>query len=263
MTEISIYQAAVTGILQGIGEFLPISSSAHLVIAPWIFGWEYQGLAYDVMLHLGTLLALAAVFWREWTGILVSGISKPSSADGRMLWLLAAGTVPAALAGYFLEHAAEHVFRSPLLIAINLAVFAGLLYAADKKFGGILNYKSLSIYDILIIGAAQSLAILPGASRSGITITAALLLGYKREEAAKISFLLSAPIIFGAVILEAKKLSFYSIDPAFITGFLFSFLSGWLSIKFLLHYIKTKPFNIFVIYRILLAGFIIVKVIFF
>ncbi len=257
MTTMTHLQSALLGILQGLGEFLPISSSAHLVIAPRLFGWEYQGLVYDVMLHLGTLLALLVYFAGDWSKIIRSGLARPSTYEGKMLWLIIFATMPAAAAGYFFEDAAEHIFRAPELIAFNLIIFAAVLYQADKKPRKTLVHSSLNLMDAAVIGLAQALAIFPGVSRAGITITAALWLGYRRDEAAKISFLLAGPIIIGATIFEARKLSLFLIDGPFITGFFCSVIASWLAIKFLLSYLKTRTVVVFVVYRIILGAVIL------
>ena len=167
------FQAIVLGVLQGAGEFLPISSSAHLAIAPRLFGWEYQGLAYDVMLHLGTLLAVLIYFARDWLKIFRDAITAPRSPEGRMLWLLALASVPAGAAGLLLNDYAETVFRDPLWIAFNLVFFSFVIYAADRKPAQALDESAFSPRHALLIGLAQCVALMPGASRSGMTIMAA------------------------------------------------------------------------------------------
>lgn len=254
--------AAALGLLQGIGEFLPISSSAHLAIAPWLMGWDYQGLAYDVMLHMGTLLAISLYFAKDWAGMIKAGLSRPASEEGRLLWLIALATLPAAIAGYFLEHAAENLFRGPVLMAANLIIFAAVLMIADKKSGGGRTCRAFNFRDAAVVGLAQALAILPGVSRSGITMTAALLAGYRRDEAARISFLLSGPVILGATVMEMRKFQSAAVDGPFLTGILTSFAVGWLSIKFLLSYLKTRNFDIFVIYRVILGILILAGVLY-
>jgi undecaprenyl-diphosphatase len=253
MTEI---QAAVLGLLQGTGEFLPISSSAHLALAPKVFGWQDPGLAYDVMLHLGTLAAVLAYFAKDWFKICSDALTRPSEKEGRLLWLLAAGTLPGGIAGLLLNHAAEHAFRDPRLIALNLAVFSVFIWLADRKPRQELDEAAFSLKDALIIGAAQALAIMPGASRSGMTIMAALFLGYRRGAAARLSFLLSTPIILGAALMEARKISFSGLDAAFYTGVAVSFVSGLAVIGLFLAWIKKRTLTPFLVYRVALAAVI-------
>jgi undecaprenyl-diphosphatase len=256
MTEL---HAVILGILQGIGEFLPISSSAHLALAPYIFGWQYQGLAYDVMLHLGTLLAIAVYFAKDWLAIIKAGLTRPKESEGRLLWLLAAGSVPAGVLGLLLNHQAEHAFRDPRWIAFNLIFFSGFIYWADRAPSQKKLIGGVSLKDILIIGLAQSVALMPGASRSGMTIMAALFLGYARYDAAKLSFLLATPVIFGAGLLEARKIAPADLNPAFAAGLIAAFIAGLLSIKFLLSYLKSKNLKPFIAYRVMLGLFIFWK----
>ncbi len=162
MTEL---HAVILGILQGVGEFLPISSSAHLALAPYLFGWQYQGMAYDVMLHLGTLLAIVICFAGDWLDIIKAGLTRPKEKEGRLLWLLAAGSVPAAVAGLLLNHKAEHAFRNPLWIAFNLIFFSMFIYLADRSASQKKTAGDQNLKDIVIIGLAQYVALMPGASR--------------------------------------------------------------------------------------------------
>ena len=253
-------QTVILGVLQGVGEFLPISSSAHLALAPHVFGWKDQGLAYDVMLHMGTLLAIAVYFARDWAGIIKAGLTKPRKTEGRLLWLLAAGCLPAAVLGLLLENTAENVFRDPRWIAFNLIFFSALIYAADRAPAQDKQLAGVSLRDILLIGLAQSLALMPGASRAGMTLMAALFLGYTRYDAARLSFLLATPIIFGAGLLAARKISPAEIDPAFLLGLAAAFAAGLLSIRFLLSYLKKNSLKPFLVYRVALGLFIFWKV---
>ena len=254
MTEL---QAVVLGFLQGAGEFLPISSSAHLALAPRLFGWGYQGLAYDVMLHLGTLLAVLIYFRRDWLEIFRSFLAAPSSPAGRMLPLLAAASVPAAVAGLALNDLAETAFRDPRWIAAALIGFSGLIYLADRNPAQELNESAFSLRHALLIGLAQCLALMPGASRSGMTIMAALLLGYKRSASARISFLLSTPVILGASLLEARKITPDQLNPAFALGMASSFLSGLVFIWLLMSWLKSRTLAPFLVYRVLLGAAIL------
>ncbi|HNT98276.1 MAG TPA: undecaprenyl-diphosphate phosphatase [Elusimicrobiales bacterium] len=251
-----IIQAIILGAVQGLTEFLPVSSSAHLVLFPRFLGWEYKGLSYDVMLHMGTLGAVVSVFWRDWLRLVKDGFARPAAPEGRGLWLLVLATVPAGLAGILLEDLAENVFRGETWMAVNLALFAGVMWFADRRAGGVKSLADLTVKSALLIGLFQALAIMPGASRSGVTITAALLLGFSRAESARVSFLLSTPIILGAGLLEGFKLGFGVMDPATIAGFLSAFATGWAAISFLMRYLRTNTLLPFVVYRALLAGLI-------
>lgn len=253
----TILDAVLLGLLQALGEFLPISSSAHLVLLPYFRGMEYQGLAFDVLLHAATLLAVILYFAKDWFHLLKDGLTHPASAQGRMLWYLAAATVPAGLAGLLLNDWAESTFRNPLMIAGCLMVFAALLWWADRK-GAKNETQEITFKTIMLIGCAQALAIMPGVSRSGITITAALLLGLSRPAGARISFLLSTPIIAGAALLEMGQLSAADIQAPLMWGFVSAFAGALAVIGWLMKYIKTHSFDIFVYYRWLLGAAIIV-----
>ncbi|HOX22482.1 MAG TPA: undecaprenyl-diphosphate phosphatase, partial [Elusimicrobiales bacterium] len=251
MTE---FQAVVLGILQGAGEFLPISSSAHLALAPKVFGWEYQGLAYDVMLHMGTLLAVLVYFSKDWVNILRDGFVRPRQKEGRLLWLLAAGSIPAGIGGLLLHDMAETVFRDPHWIAFNLIFFSLFIYLADRKARQALDETSFTLKDALLIGLAQTIALMPGASRSGMTIMAALFLGYSRPAAARLSFLLGTPVIFGAGLLEAAKLTSGDINTAFVCGVASSFVSGLVVIGLFLAWLKKHSLTPFLVYRVMLGA---------
>ncbi|MBI5744616.1 MAG: undecaprenyl-diphosphate phosphatase [Elusimicrobia bacterium] len=247
-------QAIILGTLQGAGEFLPISSSAHLALAPRLFGWEYQGLAYDVMLHLGTLLAVLIYFAKDWIKILKDGLGAPRSPEGKLLWLLVLASVPAAAAGLLLNDYAETVFRDPLWIAFNLVFFSFVIWLADRKPAQVLEEGSFSWKHALLIGLAQCIALMPGASRSGMTIMAALFLGYRRSSAARLSFLLSTPVIMGAGLLEARKISPAQLDAAFAWGLAAAFLSGLACIWLLLSWVKRRSLAPFLVYRVALGA---------
>ena len=251
----TIFDAVLLGLLQALGEFLPISSSAHLVLLPYLRGQAYQGLAFDVMLHAATLLAVLLYFWKDWWVLLKQGLSHPTGREGKMLWYLAAATLPAALAGFLFNDWAEHTFRNPLSIAGCLIIFASILWIADHRTK---NPREIEIFDVpfltvFLIGCAQALAIMPGVSRSGITITAALFLGLGRSVSARISFLLSAPIIAGAAVLEAGKLSPADFNAPLVWGFVTAFVAALFVIGGLMRFIKTHRFDVFVYYRIILG----------
>lgn len=248
----SIAEAVILGLLQALGEFLPISSSAHLVLLPFFRGVQYQGVSFDVMLHLATLLAVLLYFAKDWFVIIKDGLTRPKTREGKTLWLLALATVPAGLAGVLGQDAIETVFRSPLSIATCLMVFAVILWLADRKADPA-GRTDINLKNLLIIGCAQALALMPGVSRSGITITAALFLGFSRSQSARISFLLSAPVIGGAAVLELAHLSLADITAPLVWGFISAFLGALLVIGGLMKYIKTHSFNVFVVYRLLLG----------
>ena len=251
----TIFDGILLGLVQALGEFLPISSSAHLALLPYFRGQVYQGLTFDVLLHAATLLAVLLYFAKEWAVLLKEGLTKPTSANGKMLWYLAAATVPAALAGVLLDDWIENTFRNPLFIAFCLAVFGALLMWADHTAKQ--NKEDVSFQTILLIGCAQVLALMPGVSRSGITITAALLLGLSRSQSARISFLLSTPIIAGAALLKITQLSWADVNAPLVWGCLTAFVGGLLVISGLMKYIKTHSFDAFVYYRWLLAAAIV------
>lgn len=250
----TIFQAVIYGIIQGLGEFLPISSSAHLIVAPWLFGWKDPGLTFDVALHLGTLVAVILFFWKDWIKLISAGIKGTKTTDGKLFWFLVLATIPGGIAGVLLEKKAEHLFRNPALIGSSLIIMGIVLYYADK-FGKKKDHiDNIGLGRSFLIGLSQALAIIPGVSRSGITMSAGLFAGLSRESAAKFSFLLSTPIIVGAGLLKLKDMLHSSIQTApFLTAVITSAVVGFLSIKFLLDYLKNKSFNLFVIYR-LIAG---------
>ncbi len=255
------YKAAVYGIIQGLTEFLPISSSAHLALLPWFFGWEDPGLAFDVAMHWGTLVSVVFYFRRDiknliagWVGSF-SGKKEPANI---LPWTIILATIPAAFFGFLLEEKAETVFRSPVLISMTLAGAGILLFWADKKSPQSVTIQESNWKKALIIGIFQIFSIIPGVSRSGITTTGARFLSFTREEAVRFSFLLSIPIIFGAGVLKIDFIFKNLENPAFWVAFLSSAVSGLAAIHFLLTYVKKRSFTPFVIYRVLLAVVILV-----
>lgn len=247
-----IVQAIVLGVVQGITEFFPVSSTAHLILLPWFFGWsgDVNTLVFDVALHAGTLAALLLCFYKEWIDMLVG--------DRKKLLFIFIATIPAGAAGLVFGDAVEHALRSPLIIASSTVTFGIVMLLAERS--GRKNKERISFQDSLLIGIAQAIALIPGVSRSGITISAGLFKGLTRESAARFSFLLSTPVIGGATLLEGKKLlkypGAYHFDTFFI-GFLAAFVSGFFAIKFLLRFLRRNPLNIFVYYRFILAVVII------
>ena len=258
----STLQAAILGLVQGLGEFLPISSSAHLVLIPWFFKWNDPGLTFDIALHIGTLIAVAIYFWKDWLKLITKGLTDVRSTEGKLFWYLVAATISGAVVGFLLEKKAETIFREPVLIATMLILLGVLLYWADRKSVKHIEMNRITFRTSLFIGLSQALAIIPGVSRSGITMTMGLLMGLTREGAARFSFLLAAPIIFGAALV---KLPFLISNPSIITinfiiGILVSFVIGILSIGFLLRYVQTKNFLPFAWYRFILGSLVIVIV---
>ncbi len=256
----TILQAVILGLAQGLGEFLPISSSAHLVLIPWLFGWTDPGLTFDVALHLGTLVAVVIYFWKDWLQLIIKGFSDVRSVEGRLFWYLVVASIPGAIGGYLLEKKAETVFRSPTLIAIMLILMGIVLYWADRKSAKKIEMNHITFGTSLLIGISQVLAIIPGVSRSGITMTTGLLMGITREGAARFSFLLSTPIIFGAAMVKLPGLISNSsaITSNFIIGTVISCIAGIASIGFLLRYVQTKNFLPFSWYRFLLGALVII-----
>src|SRR5579863_9021799 len=254
---ISIVQAIILGAVQGLTEFLPVSSSAHLILVPWLMRWEDPGLAFDVVLHLGTLLALLVYYWREWLDMgmsVVDGRPLPR----RLLYLLIVASVPGAIIGVLLEKQAETIFRSPILIACTLAVMGVALWAADWIGSKKRKIEDIGLLDALLIGLSQALAIIPGVSRSGATITTARILGLERADAANFSFLMATPIIAGAGLLEARKFFHSGLTPQLGLGFTASAVFGLIAIAGLLSYVRMHTYRPFAIYRIALAILVVV-----
>ena len=257
----SILQAIVFGAVQGLTEFLPISSTAHLILLPWFLGWPDPGLAFDVALHLGTLVALLIYFRADWTALIASAFGfargRTQSPDARMAMYIVAATIPGAAAGALFEHKVEEAFRGPQLIGAMLIVMALVLVVAEMIGRRKKGLDEMSWTDAMTVGIAQAFAIVPGVSRSGSTISAGLFRSMKRDAAARFSFYLSAPIIGGAVakktldiVTEAKGLE--QLTPV-IVGILSSGIVGYLSIAFLMRYLQTHNTFLFVYYRIALG----------
>lgn len=253
-----VLQALILGIVQGLTELLPISSSAHLNLIPWIFNWEISE-SFDVALHFGTLLAIVIFFFKDWLKLIEGGykqvVKKEKSFEGKMFWYLVAATIPGGAIGFLLDHfAGDSLGKMPLLIAIALIVMGIILYLVDKKSPSTTDYEHMSFKQTFLIGFSQALAFIPGVSRSGVTMTTGRLMGVDRESTAKYSFLLSTPIVFGATLYKFKDFVF---NMPFFIGVLASFIVGILVIKFLLEYLKKGSFKVFAIYRIILGLFII------
>ena len=257
----NIFQAIVFGAVQGFTEFLPVSSTAHLILLPWFMGWPDPGLSFDVALHLGTLVALLLYFRADWIALVAAALQfvrgRTSDPKARMALFIVVATIPGALAGALFENTVETALRAPPIIALMLAAMALVLVVAELKGRRKKDLEQISWPDAIAVGLAQALALVPGVSRSGATITAGLFADMKRETAARFSFYLSAPIIAGAV---AKKtldilrigLTVDQMTP-FIAGIMSAGIVGYLSIAFLLRYLQTHNTFLFVYYRIALA----------
>ncbi len=268
-----IYQVIVLAVVQGVTEFLPISSTAHLWLAPWLFGWQDPGLMYTVALHLGTLLAVAVYFAASWLRLLARAfgrrVADPDlNANPRLFWFLVAATVPAGVAGLALEKYAESTLRSPYVIAIMMIGIGLVMAWAEARGRFEKNLGTITLPDSVAIGIAQALAIVPGTSRSGITIAAALFRNLERSAAARFSFLLSTPIIAGAAVKEGWNIvKAGGIAPemraAFGLGVLVSALTGYAAIAFLVRYLQTRTLKIFIWYRVICGIIIVALAIFF
>ena len=255
---LSVYQAIVLGIVQGLTEFLPVSSSGHLILVPWLLNWQGDGgLAFDVVLHLGTLLALLVFYWREWLEMAMSLVNG-NRVQRRLLFLLIVASVPGAIIGVLLEKQAETTFRSHyVIIAITLATLGVILWAADTYGSKKRKIGDLTVVDAIIIGFSQALAIIPGVSRSGATITTARFLGIERADAANFSFLMATPIIAGAGLHEAHKAFQGGLTAQLGWGFAASAVFGLIAIVWLLSYVRNHSYRPFAIYRIALAALVV------
>ncbi len=266
-------QAALLGLVQGLTEFLPISSSGHLLVVPWLLGWTsplLNSLTFDVALHLGTLGAVLVYFRHEWLALgraLTTAAPHRTAevaAQRRLAWLLVLGSVPAGIAGLLADEVVETLFRHPIVVAAMLVVVGVLMWVAELHYApGERTRNSLTaltIRDAVVVGMAQATALIPGVSRSGITIVAGLTTGLSRETAARFSFLLGAPVIAGAGLLKMGQLVGAGLGAAqiapFLAGMVMAFAVGYGAIALLLAYVRERPLHIFVIYRLGLAALI-------
>ncbi|MCZ6639036.1 MAG: undecaprenyl-diphosphate phosphatase [Thermodesulfobacteriota bacterium] len=259
-----LLQSIILGAIQGITEFFPVSSTAHLVLLPWFFSWTDQGLPFNVALHMGSLIAIIYYFWRDWILIIkefLQSVLKGSfegRPNGKTGLYLVIATVPGALAGLLFEEYAAGLLRHPLSIAFSLSFFGVILYFSDRVSKKNKTVGEMNIVDCIIIGLSQALAIIPGVSRAGITITGAMFRNLNREEAAKFSFLLGAPLIAGAGVFEARHLEYSAVmSVPFIAGVLASAVFAFLAIKYLLRFVRKSSYTVFVIYRLGLAVLIV------
>ena len=278
-----LWQAVVLAIAQGLTEFLPVSSTAHLTLIPWFLGFQDPGLTFDVALHVGTLIAVLIYFFRTWVDLLLLGVGRDSlfgsfdtiapdagpSPDGppkRLFWLLVLATIPGGVAGLIFQEQIATVLRHPAVIGSALILLAIPLAVGERVSRLRKDLGTVGVGDALWIGFAQALALIPGVSRSGATITAALFLDFRRDAAARFSFLLSTPIIAGAALKEGLGLATNGLPPgqelAFLVGVLVSAISGYLCIALFLRFLQFGTFKIFVYYRIIL-GIIVLALAFF
>lgn len=258
------FQALVLGLIQGLTEFLPISSSAHLSLAPWLFGWQDPGLAFDVALHFGTLIAVIWYFRDEWGKLIAAAVSmlrnrKVQTVEEKRVLFLILATIPGAIGGLLLEEKAETVFRAPVLTASALIVMGVVLWAADRFSRMERQLTGMRWLDALLIGISQVFALLPGVSRSGSTITTGRLLGFDRQSAAVFSFLMSMPIIAAAVVLKVPEVIRTSgFSAPLVVGVLSAGVSSWLAIAILLRYVSRHSYGIFGLYRVVLGIVVLV-----
>jgi len=260
----SILQALFLGVLQGATEFLPVSSSGHLVLAPWLLGWDSPGLAFDAVVHWGTAVAVVVYFWRDWVSLVQAALrwvsrtlrrarTAPEPSQGeRLVWLIVLGTVPAAVIGYLLEDFFEGMFGRPAAAAGFLLVTAALLTITEWLGRRERDLDALNWLDALVVGLAQALAIFPGISRSGATIAAGLSRGLRREPAARFSFLLATPVILGAGLFKVVDLArvggLAAQVPTLAVGFISAGVVGLACIHFLLRYLQRRRLYPFAVY---------------
>jgi undecaprenyl-diphosphatase len=267
-----IFQALILGVVQGLTEFLPISSSGHLLLIPDLMGWDdafINSLAFSVMLHLGTLVALLVYFWQDWLRLVPAGLatirdrSFQGDPDRHLAWLLVAATIPAALVGYLFNDAIETTVRDPWIVVVMLVVGAAILWTADHFGKQTRDVDDVTFPVATGIGFAQAVALIPGISRSGISISAGRFAGLNRPAAARFSFLMATPITLGAIVFEGRKLisgeSGVTAELApLVVGLAASLIAGLLAIHFMLRYLRTRSLDIFVWYRLVVAAIVVV-----
>jgi undecaprenyl-diphosphatase len=259
----TVFQAIVLGIIQGLTEFIPISSSGHLLLTPWLLGWPAPGLAFDVALHVGTIGAVLAYFRREWLRLSgaawdIARTRSLATPERRRVVYLIVASIPAAIVGVLLEEHAETTFRAPVITASMLIVVGILLWAVDRVARRSRSMDDMRVRDALLLGLAQCVALIPGVSRSGATITAGLALSFDRRSAAAFSFLMSLPITAGAALIKVPEvIRDEGISAPFVAGILASAVSGWLAISVLLRFVSTHSYGVFAVYRVLLGLFVL------
>jgi len=269
-----LYQAIVLALVQAFTEFLPVSSTAHLTLFPWLLGWQDPGLAFDVALHAGTLVAVLLYFFKDWLTLALCGVGLkyPANAPSeevaqhkKLFWYMVIGTIPGGLLGALFERKIEDHFRTPYVIAISMIAIALVMWWADSKSRLTRALEQANVGDAVTIGTAQALALCPGVSRSGITITAGLFRGFTREAATRFSFLLSTPLIAGAVVSHLPKLiklhKAGGLDlplSTLLISILVSGIAGYFVIALFLRYLQTHTLKVFVLYRLLFGIIVLV-----
>lgn len=262
-----IIQSIILGIIQGATEFIPVSSSAHLALVPWALGWPNPGLLFDTMLHWGTLAAVITYFWRDWLAVIRAFFrslvargpwttapgGRLAEADSRLAWGIILGTLPAVVLGFLFKDFIESLLGAPVAVGALLIVTAVILALSEKLGRRVRSLAQLTVPDALLIGVAQAIAIAPGISRSGATIAGGLARGLKREDAAKFSFMLAAPAILGAGVLQLFDVlqgteAFTSSAVAVVAGTLAAAITGYLVIRFLLNYLRRGNLYVFAVY---------------
>jgi len=277
-----IYQVVVLAVVQALTEFLPVSSTAHLALVPWLLKWRDPGLTFDVALHVGTALAVLLYFWRLWARLIFTGfglpppVAPPRTAtdpgsdeaveDRRLLWLLAIGTVPAGVIGLALESYVKSTLRSPYVMAASMILVAFFMAYGERVTRQLRGLKDMGLPDCLLVGFAQAVALIPGVSRSGITITTALLRDFRRDSAARFSFLLATPVIAGAALYEGSKVLRTGIPSEmrlpFLLGMAIAAVVGYGVIAFFIRYLQTRTLKIFIYYRVVFGVIILALAIF-
>jgi undecaprenyl-diphosphatase len=261
-----LIQAIILALVQALTEFLPVSSTAHLILFPWLLHWQDPGLAFDVALHAGTLVALVMYFFRDWLTLAICGLGGKYPANApveevaqhrRMFWYMVLGTIPAGIAGVLFHHQIEETLRQPKIVGVSLVIIALLMWWADSRSNLSRKLEDSNLGDAAAIGTAQALALWPGVSRSGITITTGLFRGLTRAAATRFSFLLSMPAIAGAVVMELPKLikmhKAGGLDLPLSTlavSIVVSGVAGYFVIAFFLRYLQTRTLKVFVVYRL-------------
>ena len=274
-----LLHAIILGIIQGLTEFLPVSSSAHLALIPWLLGWSDQGLSFDIALHVGTVLAVVVYFFRDWVQVIAQGFGLNIGSDPairrnpKLLWLLVLGSIPAGVAGLLVKDLAENVWRNNQYLIGSMLILVGLfMWWADHQGSRKKDLGNVSAADSVTIGAAQALALIPGTSRSGITICAGLLRNLNRESAARFSFLLATPAIAGAAAKDAWDLMRHGggmagiphdMRTALLVGVIVSAITGALTIQFFLNFLRKRSLSFFVWYRVIFGIIVIALATFF
>ena len=261
-----VWEAVIYGVVQGLAEFLPVSSSGHLALLPWLFGWEDPGLSFDVALHWGTLTAVLLIFWKDWIRLISAGLfGRGTAVDRRLFWGLVISAIPGAVVGKLLDKWAEENLRSPLLIAGTMATLGIILWAADHVGRKEHTLDAMTLPRAFSLGVAQAAALVPGVSRSGATISVGLFEDFTRDDIARFSFLMSTPIIFGAGLVKLPKMVHEmragegAVTPAALAaGFLAAAIVGAVVIRWMLDYLRRHTYAVFAWYRLAVAALVVV-----